>query len=90
VAGELDAIGEAPGLEHRAVFEISGRAISIDRVVVVDEIAQSVVNTEGVRTALGALPEGERRDTAVLLRGQEVLPGGSGAGRGRRVDQRSD
>jgi DNA-directed RNA polymerase specialized sigma24 family protein len=29
-------------------------------VVDIDEIAHSVLNTEGVRPALGALPEGER------------------------------
>jgi RNA polymerase sigma factor (sigma-70 family) len=35
-------------------------AMSVDRVVDIDEIAQSVLNTEEVRTALGALPEDER------------------------------
>jgi hypothetical protein len=34
-------------------------AIPVDRVVDIDEIAQSVLSTEEVRTALGGLPEDE-------------------------------
>ena len=40
-------------------------AIPVDRVLDIDEIAQSVLSTEEVRTALGALPEDER--TAIRL-----------------------
>jgi RNA polymerase sigma factor (sigma-70 family) len=41
------------GRDHRS-------AISDDRVLDIDEIAHSVLNTEEVRAALGALPEDER------------------------------